>query len=468
MLNLILAVGIGIAAILGLMIGIRLGKGWAKGEAAPWLERIRPLEDENKQLEQALAREREITAQLRVDLARVEEREDAEKKKYEQMKADLPSAFGSLAADVLRSNSESFLNLAKQELGGQNTAAEQNLAAKELAIKNLLDPLGVALNNLGEQARGMEEKRSTAYGEVKTLIETIQTSIPTSLEALKNETAQLITALRSPKTRGNWGELQLKLCVEYAGMVQYCSFSEQVSVRSEADRLLQPDMTIQLPNGREIIVDAKTPLDAFLPSGASLDPAAHAARLIAHAVRVKDHLKNLSGKKYWEQFQKAPEFVVCFLPSEALFSAALEADPSLIEFSSRNNVVMATPTTLIALLKAVAYGWQQSEVTKNATDIYEAGKKVYKQLVTAQKYVTSLGTALGNAVSRYNDFIGAVEGNKGAFVYGRQLGDLVHGGDELADLKALQPDIRSLKSKEWTQPLLAVVASSSESEENES
>lgn len=230
----------------------------------------------------------------------------------------------------------------------------------------MVDPLKEALNKLDEQARAMETTRSGAYSEVKTLVETMQNSIPASLESLKNETSQLITALRAPKTRGNWGELQLKRCVEYAGMVEYCSFAKQASVRTEDERLLRPDMTIQLPNGRTIIVDAKTPLDAFLDAGEGADPAAQRLRFVAHAERVKNHLRELSAKAYWKQFDHTPEFVVCFLPSEALFSAALEADPSLIEFGSQTNVVMATPTTLIALLKAVAFGWQQSQVTQNA------------------------------------------------------------------------------------------------------
>jgi DNA recombination protein RmuC len=388
-----------------------------------------------------------------------------EEAKYAQMKADLDTAFKGAAADALRANTESFLTLAKQELGGQTKAAELAFAAKEEAINKLLDPLKETLGKLDTQTREMEKTRSGAYFEVKTLVEGMQKTIPASLDALKNETAQLITAFRAPKTRGNWGELQLKRCVEYAGMVQYCSFSEQVTARDEDDKMLRPDMTIQLPNGREIVVDAKTPLDAFLDAGGATDPAAQQLRFTAHAARVKAHLKDLSSKAYWKQFEKAPDFVVCFLPSEALFSAALEADPSLIEFSAQNHVVMATPTTLIALLRAVEFGWQQTEITKNAKAIHELGRRIYEKLVVAQGHVTRLGNALGNSVDHYNSFLGSIEGKKGGsvFMLGRQLGELAHGDGELPETVKLQSDVRELESPEWSQPGLALVAGADES-----
>jgi len=386
-----------------------------------------------------------------------------EEEKYAQLKAGLDAAFKGAAADALRANTESFLALAKQQLGGQTREAELTLEARELAIKKMIDPLDAALKALDEQARAMEVQRSGAYSKVETLVENMQKSIPASLDALKSETAQLITALRAPKTRGNWGELQLKRCVEYAGMVQYCSFSEQVTTRDEDDKMLRPDMTIQLPNGREIVVDAKTPLDAFLDASGATDAATQTLRFAAHAQRVKAHLKELSGKAYWKQFEKAPDFVVCFLPSEALFSAALEADPSLIEFSAQNHVVMATPTTLIALLRAVEFGWQQSEITKNAKAIHEMGRKIYEKLVVAQGHVTKLGNALSSSVDYYNKFLGTIEGKGGVFSYGRQLGELAHSDGELAEIVRLQPDVREMESQEWSQPLLSIAASDDES-----
>jgi DNA recombination protein RmuC len=297
---------------------------------------------------------------------------------------------------------------------------------------------------------------------VKSLVETIQQSIPASLNALKIETSQLISALRAPKTRGNWGELQLKRCVEYAGMLEYCSFTEQVSARDE-DKLLRPDMIIKLPSDREIVVDAKTPLDAFLDAG-NTDLAAQQLRFEAHARRVREHMKELDKKRYWDQFEKSPDFVVCFLPSEALFSAALEADPSLIEFTAQHRVILATPTTLIALLRAVEFGWQQMEITKNAKAIHEAGRKIYDKLVIAQGHVQKLGDALERGVDHYNKFLGTVEGRGGIFYHGRQLGELSHSEKELEEIKTLPPGTRAMESEEWAQPLFAIAASESEDE----
>lgn len=440
----------------GVLLGYWLGKGAAQVESRLLRERVTGLEMEKAAQAEAAKGLQASIARLTGELGTAQANVEAEKSKYAQMQADMERAFGDLAAKALSANNQSFLTLAKQELGGQTREAKQTLEAKELAIKTMLDPLGAVLKSLDEQTRAMETRRSGAYSKVETLVESMQNSIPASLDALKNETAQLISALRAPKTRGNWGELQLKRCVEYAGMVQYCSFSEQVMVRDDDDKMLRPDMTIQLPNGREIVVDAKTPLDAFLDASSSADPAGQKLRFEAHAQRVRAHLKELSGKAYWKQFEKTPDFVVCFLPSEALFSAALEADPSLIEFSAQNHVVMATPTTLIALLRAVEFGWQQMEITKNAKAIHETGKKVYEKLVVAQGHVMRLGNALENSVDYYNKFLGSIEGKMGGSVFalGRQLGELVHSDVELAEVTKVQAEVRVIESREWLQPML--------------
>jgi DNA recombination protein RmuC len=462
-----------VALLLGLLIGFRHGRAGLQSQSDQALANERNLASVRegalqKQLDQANAEIAELKPKA-IRLAAVEQQLKDEEEKYVQMKADLDHAFNSAAVNALRANTQSFLDLAKEQLGSQNQAAATTLAEKEAAIKNLLDPLSTALKALDEQTRAMETTRSSAYGEVKALVEIMQQSIPASLDALKNETAQLISALRAPKTRGNWGELQLRRCVEYAGMVKYCSFHEQSTARDNEDNLLRPDMTIQLPNGREVIVDAKTPLDAFLNSSEEADPSVQIARFVAHAERVKEHLRQLSSKAYWKQFDNSPEFVVCFLPSEALFSAALEADPSLIEFGAQANVVMATPTTLIALLKAVAYGWQQSQITQNAKAIQEAGKELYSKLVNAQDYFEKLGDALEKAVGHYNKFVGAVEGRGGAFYQARKLGNLVQEKDELETVNALNAEPRQLLAEDWsTSSSLALAAGAEDSSDSDS
>ncbi len=448
--------------VLGLWVGLR----HEKLQVQQALEGERKLsETREAALREQLESVRAETAELKPkadELTRVQEQLKHEQEKYAQMKADLDTAFKGAAADALRANTQSFLALARQELGGQTNEAKQTLEAKEQAIKGLLDPLEKALKSLDTQTREMETVRAGAYAEVKVLVQNMQQSIPASLDALKTETAQLISALRAPKTRGNWGELQLKRCVEAAGMVDHCSFREQVSTQAEEAGRLQPDMTIHLPNGRTIIVDAKTPSDLFSDSQETGDPASFKARLAAHAARVKSHLRDLSGKAYWKQFEHVPEFVVCFLPTEALFSAALEGDPALIEYGAASNVVLATPTTLIALLKAVAYGWHQSKITENAKAIQTAGEDLYAKLVKAHEYVDNLGKSLKSAVNQYNSFVGAVEGRDGTFDRARKLGSLVRDKAELDTLEPLEAETRALRAKDWvSSPALAASADGS-------
>jgi DNA recombination protein RmuC len=442
-----------LSIVLGFWLGLRKGAGDGNKRLDETLEHERKLsatreEGLKGQLDTANAEIKDLRPKME-ELSAVKQQLANEEKKYAQMKTDLETAFKGAAADVLQANSKSFLTLAKQELTNQAQEAKQTLEQREAAFKSLLAPLNESLTKLDAQTREMEKERAGAYTEIKTLVEGIGREIPETLSSLKNETSQLINALRSPKTRGNWGELQLKRCVEYAGMVEYCSFAEQVSARDADNNLLRPDMTIQLPSGRTIIVDAKTPLDSFLDAAGGGDPATQAVRFAAHAERVRAHLRELSGRNYWKQFERTPDFVVCFLPSEALFSAALEADPSLIEFGAQSNVMMATPTTLIALLKAVAYGWQQSQVTENAKAIQEVGQDLYNKLVNTHQHFEKLGSALGNVVGHYNKFVGAIEGRGGTFYHARKLGKLVHGNEHIDALEPLEAEPRPLTAEDW-------------------
>ncbi|HTW45451.1 MAG TPA: DNA recombination protein RmuC [Acidobacteriaceae bacterium] len=371
----------------------------------------------------------------------------AEKNALEEAKKSLSDAFSALASKALKDNNQSFLELARQELGKQQITSAKELEAKETAIASLLKPVGEALTKLQSTTQELEVKREGAYSTVLTEIKNVQETH----QSLRRETTQLIQALRAPKARGNWGQLQLQRCVEFAGMVEHASFDLEVHVRKE-DEALRPDCIVYLPNGRTIVIDAKTPFDAFLDAMNTSDEAARDTLLAAHAARVREHLKDLSAKAYWKQFQDSPDFVVCFLPSEVLFSAALEKDPDLIEYGSNSNVILATPTTLIALLKAVAYGWQQMDITRNAIAIREAGQKLYDKLATAQSYFSKLGNSLKSTVDRYNDLIGCVEGRDSVFDQARKLHQLGIGQRDLQESEPFKSELpRELKGKDWVQ-----------------
>ncbi|HEY6444834.1 MAG TPA: DNA recombination protein RmuC [Acidobacteriaceae bacterium] len=369
---------------------------------------------------------------------------EAQKSALETAERAMGNTFGALAAKALQDNNASFLTLAQQELGKQQADATNKLDAKEKAIETLLQPVGEALEKLQTTTQELEVKREGAYQAVLGVVQ----GVAEVSDRLGAGTRQLIEALRKPQVRGNWGQEQLERCVEFAGMVEHVSFDKEVSVR-DGDSIWRPDCVVQLPNGRSIIVDVKTPLEALLNASGTTDESERAAFLLAHARNVRKHLDNLSSKSYWKQFSDSPEFVVCFLPSEAAFSAALDQDRTLIEYGSRANVILATPTTLIALLKAVAYGWQQMQITRNAVAIREAAQSLYEKLATAQEYFTKMGSALGNAVKHYNSLIGCVEGPRSVFSQARKLRELGIGQENLAEMPILESAVRDLKSDDW-------------------
>lgn len=374
----------------------------------------------------------------------------------QNVEKSLKSSFEALAANALDANSKRLLQLAKGELTQQQVEASKNLAAKETAIETLLKPMKESLEKLSTQSHDLEVKREGAYKEVLTEIQNIQRS---HID-LRKETTQLVSALRAPKARGNWGELQLKKCVEFAGMVQYASFDVEQFVRGEAANY-RPDLVVKMPNGRTIIVDAKTPLDAFLDASSEEDEILRKVKLVAHAARVKAHLNDLSSKAYWRQFVDSPDFVICFLPSEVLFSAALEQDPSLIEYSASSGVLLATPTTLIALLKAVAFGWQQSEIAKNANTIRDTALAVYGKLAGLHGDFVDLGKRLKAAGGAYDDMLTKAEGRGGIFSVSRKLKELGIGEKELGEIKPIGLTLKPMESEDW-QPTLSLAAESEE------
>ncbi|MCK5913520.1 MAG: DNA recombination protein RmuC, partial [Desulfuromusa sp.] len=303
--------------------------------------------------------------------------------------------FQALSAQALAANNQSFLDLAKSTLGNFQQQAKGDLENRQQAINQLVQPLQESLQKVDHKIEQLEQKRSGAYAR---LDEQLKSLLNSQLK-LESETGNLVRALRTPAVRGRWGEIQLRKVVEMAGMVNYCDFVEQETADSGR---LRPDMIIKLPNGRNIIVDSKAPLQAYLESLEATDDTHRTACLAHHARQIRDHLQKLSAKNYWEQFQPTPEFVVLFLPGETFFSAALAQDPALIEAGVDQKVLLATPTTLIALLRSVAYGWRQEQLTENAEAISQLGREIYDRLATLSQHFAQMGKNLERAVDGYN------------------------------------------------------------------
>jgi DNA recombination protein RmuC len=408
--------------IVGLLIGLLVGAG------AAWLY--------------ARAQNGAQTAALRVELAHEQTRAAEKAELLEKTERDLTSRFDALAADALRKNNESFLELASVKL-------EQ----KEQAVEHLVGPLKESLQKVDGKLQELEVARKGAYS---SLAEQVRQLTETQKE-LRSETGNLVSALRDrPNVRGRWGEIQLRRVVEMAGMIEHCDFETQAHVATEDGRL-RPDLIVQLPGGKKVVVDAKMAGQAYLESLSCKDEESRLVKLREHARQVRDHITKLSAKSYWSQFDQTPEFVILFIPGETFLSAALEQDPALIEDGVNQQVIIATPTTLIALLRAVSYGWRQETIAESARAVSDLGRELYTRLATLTEHFAKVGRGLETAVRSYNETVGSLETR--VLPSARKFKE--HGispAGELAPLNILDRSVRAVNATELVPELPAADA----------
>ncbi len=456
------AMGPGVIGVIGLLFGSLLAWLALRSRTAGLSARLSLMEKELAAEKAGLARFQQAHGELIAAKARLESALESERKasneKIELVTRageDLQNAFKALAAEALKSNNSSFLVIAQETLKRFQSEARGDLEARQKAVAELVAPVRDSLNKVDDKIQQLEVARGDAYGELRAQVQ----SLITTQKELQSQTGNLVRALRTPNVRGRWGEIQLRRVVEIAGMLSYCDFTEQETIHSENGRL-RPDLVVKLPGGKNVVVDAKTPLQAFLDAFETTDEDARRNCLANHARQVRDHMKILSGKNYWEQFESTPEFVVMFLPGETFFSAALEQDSSLIEQGVLQRVIPASPTTLIALLKAINYGWNQEKLARNAQQISVLGKELHDRLRLLASHITSVGTGLDRAVESYNKAVGSLESR--VLVSARKFAELgASVAEDIPELEPIETTARAL-SFEWDEEL------PSEAEQSES
>lgn len=441
------------AVVVWLLLRAQSQRSYEKGQAdsatqvAALQERLAARDQEAQKLQQACDKEVAQREQIREDNANLKAQLEGERRaaqereeSLKQLGDDISGRFAELSQKALNVNSQSFLDLAKSTLGRYQESAKGDLEFRQEAINQLVEPLKKSLDKVDAKIGEIEKERVGAYAGLRLQVE----SLATDQLKLQKETSNLVNALRAPIVRGRWGEIQLKRVVEIAGMVEFCDFTQQETVPTGK---LRPDMTIRLPGGRTIVVDSKAPLQAYLEALEASDEGLRIGKLKDHARQVRTHLTKLGARGYWEQFDHSPEFVFLFLPGETFFSAALEQDPSLIEFGVEQRVILATPTTLIALLKAVSYGWQQEQVAASAQEVSKLGKDLYNRLRVFTKHFESVGAGIKRALESYNDGVGSLEGRvlRTARKF-KELGAVA--GDEIPVVEPIDKTVKALSMDE--------------------
>jgi DNA recombination protein RmuC len=458
-----LIIGLVAGAALGLVVGLLVRAGHvtsartAEARLADALQANQRLAAGEADLLQQLDTARLSTAALQAEVARLgadlehqQRSADERAAAFEETRQQLTGEFARLSTAALQRNNEQFLQLADTKLKETRQAAEGELAKRQEAIEQLLKPIGVQLGKYEEGMQRLEVERKGAYA---TLTEQMK-QLSTSHDQLQKETGNLVKALRAPQTRGRWGELQLRRVVEMAGMLEHCDFSEQVTSDADGGRL-RPDMVVHLPGGKNVAVDAKVPMQAFLDANDAEDESTRRLHLASHGRQLKAHVDQLAKKEYWKRVDPSPEFVVCFVPGDPLLTTALEHEPGLMEYAVANNVLLATPTSLIALLRAVAYGWQQDSLADNAREVQVLGAELYRRLAVLGEHMAGVGKGLNSAVTAYNKAVGSLEGR--VLVTARRFSEMgVVGANEKELPQPVQVDAvtRAFQSPELGPPAL--------------
>ncbi|MFB3917298.1 MAG: DNA recombination protein RmuC [Terriglobales bacterium] len=437
-----------------------------RSQAAALRERLARAEQELAAVQAALGSERDSNIKLREQQAslrkELELQANAAAEKLallEQAETKLREAFQALSAQALQSNNQSFLELARTTLERYQSDAKNELEQRKQAVAALVDPIRKSLESVDAQVRELEKARSQAYGSLSAQV----ASLITTQEKLQSETGNLVKALRAPQVRGRWGEIQLRRVVELAGMLPYCDFSEQPSLSTDGGKL-RPDVIVKLPGGKTVVVDAKAPLQAYLDALECSDEDARRTSLLQHAQQIRAHMTSLGSKAYWDQLGSTPDFVVMFLPGETFFSAALQHDPGLIEYGVSQRVIPSSPTTLIALLQAVAYGWRQETIAKSAQEISARGKELYERLCIVADYIRDLGASLTKSVDHYNKAIASLESR--VLVTARKFPELgISTKDEIPELVPVEKTPRALQAPEMVGKVVITKLAASAEEE---
>ncbi|UWQ28567.1 DNA recombination protein RmuC [Leisingera sp. M523] len=368
------------------------------------VKRLPELNDELATLRRTSDNERAARYQAEAQVQALKAEHAARLEELKQMNAQMEHKFAALASGVLKQNSESFLSLVSERFQAHSKTADADLAKRHAAIEGLVKPLDQKLGQFGERIKEIEKARNEAYGAIQTQVK----HLADGQAALGGETRKLVQALRAPKTRGRWGEMQLRQVFEMAGMAEHVDYELEKSVGTD-DGLRRPDAIVRIPGGKSIVVDAKTPLEGYLDALEAETPDQQQQALLRHSGHVKTHVRQLASKSYQSALGETPDFVVMFIPGETFVSAAVETDPGLIEYAFENKVLIATPTTLMALVKSIAYGWQQEKMAENAIEVQKTAKELYDRLATFSKNLASVGKSLSSSVNNYNKAVGSLE-----------------------------------------------------------